>query len=253
MEIDLNADVGESFGSYTLGQDPDLMPIITSANVACGFHAGDPSTMRTTVIAARDHGVAVGAHPGFQDLVGFGRREMHTSAQEIEDVIVYQVGALIGMATAQRVSVRHVKPHGALYNMAAKDEILASAIARAVAALDPALILVGPPRSQLIRAGERAGLQTASEVFADRAYRADGTLVSRSEPGAVIHDPDRVARRVVQMALQKTVDAIDGTVVPLEIETICVHGDTPGAAKLAERVRAALVAAGVTVTALRGR
>lgn len=249
IRIDLNADVGEGrIGA--LGQDPALMPHITSANVACGFHAGGPAVMRATVALAGDHGVAVGAHPGFPDLEGFGRRELSVTPRDVEDFVVYQIGALAAIAAAQGVRLQHVKPHGALFNMAARDAPLADAIARATAVIDRGLILFGLPGSELIAAGRRAGLRTASEGFADRAYRPDGTLVSRQEPGAVIHDPDIVVQRAVRMVRDGTVDAIDATVVPLSIDTICVHGDTPGAAELAARVRAALSEAGVEVKAI---
>ncbi len=250
MRVDLNSDVGESFGAYTIGMDSTLLPHVTSANVACGFHAGDPGVMRATVALARQHGVAVGAHPGFPDLAGFGRREMHAAPREVEDFVVYQIGALAAVAAVQGVRLQHVKPHGALFNMAVGDAELANAIARATAAVDRSLILFGLPGSELIRAGERAGLRTASEVFADRAYEADGTLVSRRKAGAVIHDADAVAARVVRMAAERTVVAADGTHVRLDLDTICIHGDTPGAADLASRVRRALQAAGVQVVAV---
>ncbi len=251
MRVDLNADVGESFGAWSLGQDPALMSSITSANVACGFHAGDPGVMRATVALAGEHGVAVGAHPGFPDLAGFGRRELQVSPRDVEDFVVYQVGALAGIAAAQGVRLQHVKPHGALFNMAVRDAALADAIARAVALIDKSMILFGLPNSELVAAGTRAGLRTACEVFADRAYRADGTLVPRQEEGAVIHDAAAVEQRVIAMVRDQAVVAIDGTRVPLTVDTICVHGDTPGAAELAARVRAALETAGVKVKALR--
>ncbi len=251
MRVDLNADVGESFGAWSLGQDPALMSSITSANVACGFHAGDPGVMRATVALASEHGVAVGAHPGFPDLAGFGRRELQVSPRDVEDFVVYQVGALAGIAAAQGVRLQHVKPHGALFNMAVRDAALADAIARAVALIDKSMILFGLPNSELVAAGTRAGLRTACEVFADRAYRADGTLVPRQEEGAVIHDAAAVEQRVIAMVRDQAVVAIDGTRVPLTVDTICVHGDTPGAAELAARVRAALETAGVKVKALR--
>jgi 5-oxoprolinase (ATP-hydrolysing) subunit A len=250
MRVDLNSDVGESFGAYTIGQDPILLTHITSANVACGFHAGDPGVMRATVALAQQHGIAVGAHPGFPDLVGFGRRELQATPREVEDLVVYQIGALTAIAATQGMRLQHVKPHGALFNMAVRDRALADAIARATAAVDRALILFGLPGSELIAAGCHAGLRTASEVFADRAYEPDGTLVSRRKPGAVIHDPDAVVQRVVRMATERTVVAVDGSVVPLELDTICVHGDTPGAAELAARIRAALATAGVDVRAV---
>jgi len=236
--VDLNADVGESFGAWKLGQTPELFSHITSANVACGFHAGDPGVMRETVALARQHGVAIGAHPGFPDLAGFGRREMHMAPADVEDMVVYQIGALWAVAAAQGARLQHVKAHGALYNMAARDAALADAIARAVAAVDRTLILVGLRGSEVMRAGERAGLPVANEVFADRAYREDGTLVPRTEVGAVIHDEALVVAQAVRLA------ALD------EVDTICLHGDTPGAAQLAAAVRAALATAGVAVSSL---
>src|SRR5262245_17092279 len=251
MRIDLNADVGESFGAYTIGQDPILLQHITSANVACGFHAGDPGVMRITVALAKQHGVAIGAHPGFADLVGFGRRELHATPREIEDLVVYQIGALTAVAAAQGERLQHVKPHGALFNMAARDRALADAIARAVAAVDRSLVLFGLAGSELVRAGDRAGLRTASEAFADRAYARDGTLVPRSTPGAVIENAALVVDRVVRMASEQRVTAIDGSIVNMQVDTVCVHGDTPGAADLAARIRGALTRAGVVVRAIR--
>jgi UPF0271 protein len=251
MRIDLNADVGESFGAYTIGQDPILFPHITSANVACGFHAGDAHVMRITVALARQHGVAVGAHPGFADLAGFGRREWQATPREVEDLVVYQIGALAAVAAAQGERLQHVKPHGALYNMAARDCALADAIARAVSAVDRSLVLFGLAGSELIAAGERSGLRTASEAFADRAYAPDGTLVPRRTPGAVIEDPGVVVDRVIRMAREQAVTANDGSDVRLQVDTICVHGDTPGAADLAARMREALSRAGVAVKAIR--
>ena len=250
MRIDLNADVGESAGTQLGAQDPALMAQITSANVACGFHAGNPGVMRATVALAREHGVAVGAHPGFPDLAGFGRRELQVSPRDVEDFVVYQVGALAAIAAAQGVRLQHVKPHGALFNMAVRDAELADAIARAVVLIDRSMILFGLPGSELVAAGARAGLRTACEAFADRAYQADGTLVSRQQPGSVIHDPDTVAGRVVRMVRDQAVEAIDGTRVTLTVDTICVHSDTPGAAELAARIRAELTQAGVAIKAI---
>jgi UPF0271 protein len=250
MQIDLNGDVGESFGAYQIGHDAALIPVLTSANVACGFHAGDPGVMRATVALAREHGTAVGAHPGFPDLAGFGRREMKASAREIEDFVAYQIGALAGIAAAQSVRLRHVKPHGALYNMAAKDDVLADAIARATASVDRSLMMFGLPRSKSLEAAGRHGLRAVSEAFADRAYRADGTLVPRGDAGAVIADGDTVVARAVMIARDRVVIAADGTRVPLEVETICVHGDTPGAAALAKRIRTALIEAGLQIKAV---
>ena len=250
MRIDLNSDLGESFGPWPMGQDAALMASITSANVACGFHAGDPGAMRETVALAKAHRVAVGAHPGFPDLVGFGRREMAATPQEVEDLVVYQVAALAGLAATQGVPLQHVKAHGALYNMACRDRALADAIARAVAMIDRRLILFGLPGSELLRAGEAAGLPVAAEVFADRAYERDGSLASRNKPGSVIDDTDAVVARAVRMVRDRDVVALDGSVIPLEARTICLHGDTPGAAGLARAVRAGLEAAGIEVNAL---
>lgn len=250
MRIDLNSDLGESFGPWPMGQDAALMDSISSANVACGFHAGDPGTMRATVQLAREKGVAVGAHPGFPDLVGFGRREMKASPAEVEDFVLYQVSALAGIAAAQGVRLQHVKAHGALYNMACKDSALADAIAKAVAAFDRGLILFGLPNSELLRAGQAAGLKVAAEVFADRAYDPDGSLTARSKPGSVIHDTQQVVERAVVMVRDKKVVAIDGSTIALQADTICLHGDTPGAADHARAVRKGLESAGIQVASL---
>lgn len=250
MRIDLNSDLGESFGPWSMGDDAALMTSISSANIACGFHAGDPGAMRATIALAQAHGVAIGAHPGFPDLVGFGRRELKASPREVEDFVLYQVAALAGMAAAQGLRLQHVKAHGALYNMACRDRALADAIARAVAALDRSLVLFGLPDSELIRAGEDAGLRVAAEVFADRAYEPDGSLASRQTPGSVIHDAAAVVARAVQMVRERQVVATDGTVIALRADTICLHGDTPGAAGLARSVRQGLEAAGVTIHSL---
>jgi UPF0271 protein len=250
LRIDLNADVGESFGAYAIGHDPGLMKSITSANVAAGFHGGDPSVLRATIRRAKAHGVAVGAHPSFPDLAGFGRREMSMSPREAEDLVLYQIAAVAGVAHVEGVVLQHVKPHGALYNMAARDFALAGAIARAVVAFSDALILVGPPGSELLKAGRAVGLRVAAEVFADRAYESDGSLVSRKKLGAIIHDADVVVERSVRMARHGTVVAIDGSIVALHVDTMCVHGDTPGADELAAKLRAALQTAGLTVKAI---
>ena len=250
MRIDLNSDLGESFGPWPMGQDAALMDSISSANVACGFHAGDPRTMRATIALARDKGVAIGAHPGFQDLIGFGRREIKVSPAEVEDLVLYQVSALAGMAAAQGMKLQHVKAHGALYNMACKDRGLADAIARAVASLDRSLILFGLPNSELLRAGEAAGLPVAAEVFADRAYDPDGSLTSRAKSGSVIDDTPQVVARAIKMVKDQTVIAVDGSTIALRVDTICLHGDTPGAAEHAKAVKAGLQNAGVTVRSL---
>lgn len=246
MRIDLNSDIGET-PSGAKGSDLALMRSITSANVACGFHAGDPGVMRATVALAGQLGVAVGAHPGFPDPEGFGRRELQFAPRDVEDFVSFQVGELAAIAAAEGVRLQHVKPHGALFNMAARDPELADAVARGVAVIDRGLILFGLPASQLIAAGARAGLRTAGEGFADRAYGADGALVPRGQPGAVIEDPERVVQRAVRMVLDGAVEAIDGRVVQLAIDTLCVHGDTPGAAETAARLRVALTGAGVEV------
>jgi UPF0271 protein len=250
MRIDLNGDVGESAKRGASNPDLSLMPHLTSANVACGFHAGDAGTMRDTVALALEHGVAVGAHPGFPDPDGFGRRELQFSPADVEDFVCYQVGVLAAIAAAQGVRLQHVKPHGALFNMAVRDAALADAIARAAVAIDRGLMLFGLPGSQLVAAGARAGLRTASEGFADRAYMPDGTLVPRQEPGAVITDPSAVIPRVIRMARDRLVEAIDGTSISLAVDTICVHGDTPGAAGLAAQVRSALTREGVELKAV---
>ena len=250
MRIDLNSDLGESFGPWPMGQDAALMDSISSANVACGFHAGDPGAMRATISLAREKSVAIGAHPGFQDLVGFGRREMKASPSEVEDLVLYQVSALAGMAAAQGVTLQHVKAHGALYNMACRDRALADAIAKAVAAFDRSLILFGLPNSELLRAGRAAGLKVAAEVFADRAYDPDGSLTSRSKPGSVIHDTPAVVLRAIKMVKDNKVIAVDGSTIALQADTICLHGDTPGAVDHARAVRAGLEAAGINVMSL---
>ena len=250
MRIDINSDTGESFGAYTIGHDEGLFKSITSANVAAGFHAGDPSVLRDTIRLAKQHGVAVGAHPGLPDLAGFGRRELHVTPKEAEDLVLYQVAAVAGVAAAEGVRLQHVKPHGALFNMAVRDRQLSDAIARAVAAFDKGLILFGLPGSEILNAGRAAGLRVAAEVFADRAYEPDGSLASRRKPGAVIHDAGAVVARAVRMVTENAVNAIEGSLVTLEADTICVHGDTPGSDDLAAKIRAGLENAGVTVRAI---
>ena len=251
--IDLNSDLGESFGRWSLGHDAEVMRSITSANVACGFHAGDPGVMRETVRRAKAAGVAIGAHPGFPDLVGFGRRNLAATPQEVEDFVIYQVGALAGIAAAEGVRLQHVKAHGALYNMAIRDGGLATAIARAVASLDRTLILFGLPGTELLRAGEAAGLKIAAEGFADRAYEADGSLTPRDRPGAVIHETREVVQRAVRMAQEGVVTATTGRDIPMRVDTICTHGDTPGSHELTRQIRDALERAGVSVRAVGAR
>jgi UPF0271 protein len=249
--IDLNSDLGESFGRWTLGHDAEVMRSITSANVACGYHAGDPGIMRATVRLARAHGVAIGAHPGFPDLVGFGRRNMAASPAEVEDFVLYQLGALAAIARAEGLTLQHVKPHGALYNMAIRDRALADAIARAVAAFDPRLILFGLPGTELLQAGVAAGLDVAAEGFADRSYEPDGALTPRDRPGAVIHDAEAVVARAVRMARDGVVTASNGRDIPMQVRTICTHGDTPGSHELTRQLRQGLERAGIEVVRLK--
>ncbi|HEY6894282.1 MAG TPA: 5-oxoprolinase subunit PxpA, partial [Rhodanobacteraceae bacterium] len=247
--IDLNCDMGESFGAWTMGQDDAVLAHVTSANIACGFHAGDPLTMRRTVAAAVAHGVAIGAHPSLPDLVGFGRREMRVSADETHAMTLYQIGALAAVARAAGAALHHVKPHGALYNMAARDRVLADAIAAAVRDFNHTLILVGLAGSELPRAGEAAGLAVAHEAFADRRYEADGTLTPRSKPGAVIDDVEAAVAQAISIASRGEADTANGT-LRIRADTICVHGDRPDAATFARRLREALETAGLAVAPL---
>ncbi|MBB6054993.1 LamB/YcsF family protein [Tolumonas osonensis] len=246
-QVDLNCDMGESFGVYQLGSDMQIMPLVSSANIACGFHAGDPSVMRKTLETAVSQNVAVGAHPGLPDLVGFGRRNMQISAQEAYDMVVYQVGALLGFARTTGIALHHVKPHGALYNMAAKDKALACAIARAVKDIDPLLVLYGLAGSELIRAGKEVGLKVASEVFADRTYQADGSLTPRTQPNALLQSDDEAVQQVLTMVTEKRVKAVTGEWVSLDADTICIHGDGVHAFSFATKVREALLQAGVEI------
>ncbi len=240
--------MGESHGAFVIGNDAAVLPFVTSINVACGFHGGDPSVMRRTVMLAAMHDVAVGAHPGLPDLIGFGRREMAVSVQEVYDMVTYQVGALQGIAMAAGgLRLQHVKPHGALYNMAAVREDLADAIARAVSDVDESLVLVGLSGSALIRAAATHRLVAASEVFADRHYVADGTLVPRSHPEAMVASVDHAVARAVRMVMRHEVITLDGTTVPLNAQTICIHGDTPTAALVAQGIRTGLQEAGVAL------
>ena len=247
MKVDLNCDLGESFGRYRIGADEALMQYITSANIACGYHAGDPLVMDRTVRLAVEHGVGIGAHPGFPDLVGFGRRAMQLSSEEIENCILYQVGALAGFARPAGVELAHVKPHGALYNMAAKDVELARAIVRGIARFSEELIMVCLAGSAMVEAAEEAGLRVAREGFADRAYNPDGTLRSRKLPGALIEDSEVAAERAIRMVRDGVVVAHTSEEIPLRVDTICVHGDTPAAVEMAETIRAELEAAGIEV------
>jgi UPF0271 protein len=248
--IDLNSDVGESFGNYKLGMDEDVIPLISSANIACGYHAGDPAVMRQTVALARKHGVGLGAHPGLPDLVGFGRRSMEVTLEEIKDLVTYQIGALQAVAALQGARLQHVKPHGALYNMAVKNPAIWDAVAEVMARLDERLILfvlAGSDRSELEGIGKRRGIRIAFEFFADRAYNMDGSLVSRKLPGAVIHDHDVVAAKVLKLVKEGRVKTVEGSEIELKAETICVHGDNPKALALVKIIRETLDAAGVAV------
>jgi 5-oxoprolinase (ATP-hydrolysing) subunit A len=247
--IDLNCDLGESFGPWEMGHDSAMIELATSVNVACGFHAGDPQIMAETFAAARKAGVAIGAHPSYPDLQGFGRRHLPYSPREIERLIAYQLGAAIGVARLAGHRITHVKTHGALANRATEDAPAADAIARAVKSVDPKLVILAIAGTEIERAAERCGMNAAREIFADRAYTKAGNLVPRSEPGAVIHDPKLAAARVVAMLQAGAIIAGDGTKVPVGIDSICVHGDTPGAVTLALAVRQALADAGYTLRA----
>ena len=245
--IDLNSDVGESFGRWTLGDDEALMPLITSANVACGFHAGDPSTLRRTCAQAALHGVSVGAQVGYRDLAGFGRRFIEMDPAELTDDVIYQIGALQALAAVEGTSVRYVKPHGALYNAIVHHRRQALAVVEAVRAVDAGLPVLGLPGSVLLDEVRAAGLRAVPEAFADRGYTPEGTLVPRSEPGALLHDPVEVASRMVQLVTDGVLTAVDGTQIRVSAESICVHGDSPGAVEMAAGVRQALQDAGITV------
>ncbi|MFL5274762.1 MAG: LamB/YcsF family protein [Anaeromyxobacteraceae bacterium] len=242
VTIDLNCDMGEGEPS-----DERVMPFVTSVNVACGFHAGDAATMRRTVRLARAHGLAVGAHPSYADREGFGRRALDLDPEQVRDEVVYQIGALWGICRAEGARLVHVKPHGALYNTAAGDPALALAVCDAVRLVDPSLVVVCLAGSRMVEQARRFGLACAEEAFADRAYTSAGTLVPRSQPGAVIHDPQAVAERALRIVTERRVTSIDGRPVSLSAQTLCIHGDTPGAERLAAAVRARLEAEGVAV------
>ena len=244
--MDLNCDMGESFGRYTVGDDAAVMPFITSVNIACGLHAGDPTVMRTTIRLAKEHGVIIGAHPGWPDLQGFGRREMKFTPDEAEAYILYQIGALAAFTRREGVELRHVKAHGALYNQAVKDRALADVIARAVKSFDKDLILVGLAGSAMIKAGMGIGLRVANEAFPDRGYNPDGTLKSRKQTGSLVAEPEDVAAHAVALAR----DGIDFAGKRVQVDTLCLHGDNAHAAQNAEMVREALEKAGIEVKAL---
>jgi len=245
--IDLNCDLGESFGAYTIGMDQEVLPYVTSANIACGFHAGDPVVMERTVALCREYGVGAGAHPGFPDLVGFGRRNMSLTPDEARACVMYQIGALKGFCDGAGVKLCHVKPHGALYNMAAKDYRLAKAICQAVRDVDESLVLLALSGSEMIRAAKELGIPYASEVFADRAYQSDGTLVPRSQKGAVIEDEDLAVSRVIRMVQEGIVETIDGIDIPIQADSVCVHGDGAKALAFVKKIRESLEGAGIEV------
>ena len=248
--VDLNSDLGESFGRYTLGMDEKVIPLISSANVACGYHASDPVVMDRTVFLARESGVRVGAHPGFPDLLGFGRRNMNVTFAEAKAYTLYQLGALSGFCRAKGVKLQHVKPHGALYNMAAKDYTLSAAICEGVKEFDPELIVLALSGGQLARAAADAGLPVALEVFADRAYEEDGTLVDRKKDGAMITDEEEAIRRVVRMVKEKKVRAVTGKDIPIEADSVCVHGDGDKALAFVGRIREAFEREGIQICSL---
>ncbi|ART63045.1 LamB/YcsF family protein [Kushneria marisflavi] len=250
--IDLNSDLGESFGQWHMGDDATMLGIVTSANVACGFHAGDPSGILRTLTSAAKHGVSVGAHVSYPDLVGFGRRNMDIASDELKGDVIYQIGALAGLARAAGTRVRYVKPHGALYNTIARDERQAHAVIEAIKAIDDQLVLVALAGAPLLEWAREAGLRVAAEAFADRAYQSDGSLVSRREAGAVLHDADQVAERMLRLVREGVIETIDGQDLTLAADSICVHGDSPGAVALAEAVRARLTQAGVELRAFAG-
>lgn len=247
FKVDLNCDMGESFGAYQLGNDAEILDFVTSANIACGFHAGDPATMRKTVALALEKNVGIGAHPGFQDLVGFGRRNIAISPQEAYDLTVYQIGALSGFVQAEGGRLQHVKAHGALYNMAAKDAALSEAIAEAVYKVNPELILFGLSGSELMKAGEKIGLRTANEVFSDRTYQQDGTLTPRTHSNALITDPDTAISQVIRMVQENKVHTVQNQDIAIKAETICIHGDGITALEFAAAISKSLKEAKIEI------
>lgn len=249
-KIDLNSDLGESFGAYKIGSDADVIPLISSANVACGFHAGDPAVMAKTVELCKKSGCALGAHPGYPDLVGFGRRNMAVSPADAKAMVTYQIGALDAFCKAAGIRLQHVKPHGAMYNMAAKDPALAEAICQAIYEYDKDLILMGLAGSQMLVQAKEMGLKCAAEVFADRAYEEDGTLVARTKPGSMITDEDEAVARVIRMIKEGTVTAITGKDIPITADSVCVHGDGPKALAFVEKLRNAFAAESIQILPL---
>ncbi|PTX58843.1 UPF0271 protein [Melghirimyces profundicolus] len=251
--VDLNSDLGESFGRYVIGQDEEVLKHVTSANIACGFHAGDHNVIRRTVRLAAKKGVGLGAHPGLPDLLGFGRRFIAVETEDVYNMTVYQIGALQAFASLEGKRLQHVKPHGALFNMAGKDGEIARAIAEAVAAVDRELILFGLAGSELVKAGERVGLKVAREVFADRTYQPDGSLTSRTSPEAYIHDPEEAVHRVTRMVKEGKVTALDGTELKVQADTVCVHGDDPKALSFVQRLRRGLEENGIRIQRVSDR
>jgi UPF0271 protein len=251
--IDLNSDLGESYGAFQIGYDAELFPLISSANIACGFHGGDPRVMERTVAAAKEHGVAISAHPGYPDLVGFGRRPIAATPDEVRTDTLYQLGALDAFCRAAGVPMRHVKAHGALSNVAVKDAEIARAIAEAVVAYDKRLALVVMPWTEVEKAGKMAGLPLLMEGFADRAYHSDGTLVSRKEPGAMITDPQEAAARMLRLVTEGKVTTIEGVDLELDVDTICTHSDTPGAVEIVRAMRRRFEEADIVVQAATPR
>lgn len=249
--VDLNSDLGESFGNYTIGMDEEILKYVSSANVACGWHAGDAVVMEKTVAMAGEFNTAVGAHPGFPDLVGFGRRNMAVTPEEAKAYVKYQLGALMAFTQSRGIRLQHVKPHGAMYNMAAVDEKLALAMCEAVYEIDKDIIFMGLAGSKMITAAEKIGLRAASEVFADRAYNDDGTLVSRKLPGAVIKDKDLAISRVIRMVKEGKVESINGKDIAIKADSICVHGDNPKALEFVKNIRQALEKEQIEIKCLR--
>ncbi|MDB6452968.1 LamB/YcsF family protein [Falsirhodobacter sp. 20TX0035] len=250
--IDLNSDLGEGYGAWSMGDDPTMLGIVSSANVACGFHAGDPAGILQTLRQAVERGVVVGAHVSYPDRVGFGRRNMDVTSAELTADVIYQIGALQGLAQAAGTRVRYVKPHGALYNTIAADARQADAVIAGMLAVDPSLVMMGLAGAPILDRARAAGLPVVAEAFADRAYTSEGTLVSRRETGAVLHDPDTVAARMLRLAAEGVIEAIDGSTLELQADSICIHGDSPGAVAMAQRVREVLVQGGVAIRSFAG-
>lgn len=249
--VDLNCDMGESFGTYQKGRDEEILDYITSANVACGFHAGDFTTMRKTVAMALEKGVGIGAHPGLPDLMGFGRRNIDISPEEAYELVIYQIGALNGFVQSEGGKMQHVKPHGALYNMAAKRQDLSEAIAEAVFKVDSELVLFGLAGSELVKAGKKAGLRTASEVFSDRTYQEDGSLTSRKEKNALLTDYEEAVNQVIRMVKEKKVHTVQGKDIEVQADTICIHGDGENALDFAKYINQALKESGIETTKIK--